>query len=112
MAEPMLLTHDYLQFRIACAINAGWPKAKWMEFCEAMLALGFELTLYEAKSTVSKYITVWDRTRSFKVRYSNHKPAWHREREMDCDFFVGKCNFGTWNTAQAIAAAKEHFGVT
>ncbi len=74
------------------------------------MAEGFTLSLYEAKRTFSKYITVSDSTRkTFTVRFSNHRPIKSREESGDCDFFVGVNNFKTTTTAQAIEATKIHF---
>jgi hypothetical protein len=98
----------YLALRHEKSRRAGFlRKAKWIEFCEAMLARGYRVSLYEARRTVSKYLTVQCRRRSFKVRFSNHAPV--REAAGDCDLFVGLYDFGT-TTDQAIEATVAHLG--
>lgn len=90
--------------------NADYDKTKWIGFCETMLDRGYTLTLYEARQTFSKYITVsLPEHKPFKVRFSNHKPIAHRELNGDCDFFVGVTNLRVTNTAQAIEAVEKHF---
>lgn len=59
---------DFLSMRTARATNAGYPKARWIGFCETMLGLGYSLKMYEVER--SKYITVFNLGRSFKVRFS------------------------------------------
>lgn len=75
-----------------------------------MLAQGLTLTLYEARETVSKYITVTDGKLRFRVRFSNHRPHVQREMKKDCDVFVGVSHSGCVNTAEAIRATLAHFG--
>lgn len=64
--------------------------------------------MYEVKKTVSKYITVHNSTtgRNFLVRFSNHAPNYKREKNGDCDFFVGRTHLGVTNTANALFATK------
>lgn len=84
-------------------MNAGFSKPRWITFCEDMMQRGFQVKLYEAKRTVSKYVTVIGPCgREFKVRFSDHKPIMRREVEGDCDFFVGVTNLGVTNTTHAI----------
>lgn len=105
-ARNDLIDHDFLYRRASNAIAKGYPKAKWVVFCEAMLKRGVTLTLYEAKHTFSKYITVHNGPKQFKVRFSNHKPIYEREAKGDCDFFVGHSNFGITNTNDALRAVR------
>lgn len=89
-----------------------YPKQKWVEFCEVLMERGFVLTLYEARKTVSKYITVRHikcPKKSFKVRFSNHKPSRYREVAKDCDFFVGITHLKTTTTKDALDAVFEYF---
>jgi len=112
--RPSRVTKSILDMRIQAYENKGFAKTKWIEFCELMLAKGFILHMYEAKSTVSKYITVSHPSKPgkrFRVRFSNHKPIKHRELNGDCDFFVGITNLATTNTEQAIEATLKHFSV-
>jgi len=88
----------------------GFPKAKWIEFCEICLEAGYTVHLYEARKTYSKYITVsLDDIRPFKVRFSNHKPIHSRELNGDCDYFVGHTNLRVTNTDGALAATAKYF---
>ena len=88
----------------------GFPKPKWIRFCEVLLAEGYTLTIYEARQTASKYITVsYAGVGAFKVRFSNHKPIANRELAGDCDFFVGITNFTRTHSLQAVQAVRAHF---
>lgn len=111
-ASDLKVTLDYLQKRTANLAERGYPKSKWIGFCEAMLAAGLKVSLYEARRTVSKYVTVRGPkgTQPFKVRFSNHRPIRAREAGGDCDFFVGVTNLAVTTTEQATAATLRHFG--
>jgi len=108
----MRITHKFLAQRVAFAATKGWGKSKWIEFSETLLNAGFRIELYEAKKTVSKYLTVIRGQKRFKVRFSNHKPNKGKEIFKDCDFFVGVNNLTTTNTNDALWAVKEHFDET
>lgn len=101
----------FLDDRIRVAAIFENPKAKWISFCEYLLARGYKLSLYEARQTVSKYITVTKNNspKKFKVRFSNHKPIQYKEDAGDCDFFVGVSNNKVTNTQDAIKAVLNHF---
>lgn len=104
------VSRELLKQRVAYSEKLGYGKQKWVEFCETMLDNGLKCSLYEARRTVSKYITVRDTTgRRFKVRFSNHRPIKEREDANDCDFFVGIANKKTTTTAQAIVATLAFF---
>jgi hypothetical protein len=104
-----MLTEKLLKERAERCMNKGFPKQKWIEFCEAMLEKGYKLHLYEARRTVSKYITVIKGKKRFKVRFSNHKPILQREALGDCNFFVGVTNFKVTTTQMAIQAVEDFF---
>jgi hypothetical protein len=105
------VTPKFLELRYEMARVKGYEqKAKWIVFCEILLAAGFKLSIYEARQTVSKYITVSDGNQSFKVRFSNHRPIKHRELAGDCDFFVGWTHTGVRTTEQALEAVAAFFG--
>lgn len=108
-ATHQLVTQDFLNDRAARSLAAGYSVQKWIAFCSQLLALGFTVSLYEARQTFSKYVTVSDGDRRFKVRFSNHKPIKRREEMGDCDFFVGVANYQTTTTAQAMSAVLKHF---
>jgi hypothetical protein len=109
-ATNLRVTPEFLAAREKRAAAKGYGKAKWIEFCEAMLAEGYMVFLYEARRTFSKYVWVTSGERHFKVRFSNHAPIKRRESAGDCDFFVGICNFQTTTTEQAIAATLKAVG--
>ena len=104
-ANRLIVTKEFLDSRV----SAQYGKQAWIRFCERMMSEGFVCELYEARQTVSKYVTVIDCERKFKVRFSNHKPIHAREVRGDCNFFVGITNLGTTNTSQAIAEALYFF---
>ena len=43
------------------------------------------------------------------MRFSNHKPAKEREKNNDCDFFVGVSNFKVTTTEDALDAVYNYF---
>lgn len=104
------VTKQILEHRVNFSKNLGYSKQKWVEFCEVMMENEFQLYLYEARQTVSKYITVSDGNKEFKVRFSNHAPIKAREVAGDCDFFVGRTHLGVTNTTQAIMETLKYFG--
>ena len=106
------ITPELLQCRVNRAAQVGFGKQKWVEFCEILMAEGFKLTLYEARKTFSKYITVrrkGSKGKAFKVRFSNHKPIRQRELNGDCDFFVGISHTGVTTTRDALNAVRNYF---
>lgn len=108
------LTVEYLRNRAEGLVAAGFPKSKWIHFCEEMMRLGFAVELYEARQTKSKYCTVFrpdNRRETFKVRFSDHKPIHQREMAGDCDYFVGHTHTGIRNTNDAINAVCNFFAV-
>lgn len=109
-ARNATVTPEFLKHRSDRSISAGYKKQQWVSFCEIMLSKGFTCTIYEAKLTFSKYITVKYFDRQFKVRFSNHKPIAHREENGDCDFFVGYTNKGIQTTGQAVLKVFQYFG--
>jgi hypothetical protein len=109
-ANDLVVSMEYLESRV----HPDHGPAKWIEFCAEMIGLGFRVILYEARETVSKYITVVDPTdsrRRYKVRFSNHPPHRSRFESSDCDFFVGKTPSYTTNSRQAIEATRRFFGL-
>lgn len=104
------VNQEFLNARIKRAAADGYGKARYIAFCEHFLSLGFDVYLYEARRTESKYVTVKKGKRQFKVRFSAHKPIKERERAKDCDFFVGMTNYTITNTSQAIRACIVYFG--
>lgn len=112
-ATNKVITENLLRGRTSGLIAHGYDKPKWIVFCEALMARGYVLTLYEARRTFSKYITVQkEGFPPFKVRFSNHKPILERELNGDCDFFVGVTNLRVTHTGMALAAVQRHFSGT
>lgn len=101
----------FLKNRADFWVKQGYPKQKWIIFCETMLSLGFDVFLTEAQQTRSKYVQIERNQRVFRVRFSDHKPIQSREINKDCDFFVGITNLATTTTNQAIMAVKLYFGI-
>lgn len=83
--------------------SRGYDTPKWVQFCKLMLPYCDRLHVYEAKTTVSKYITVVKGREAIKVRFSNHKPNKFKEATGDSDFFVGLTNWGCTKTEDAVA---------
>lgn len=113
-ANNRAVNTDFLRHRAEYSAKLGFAKQKWVLFCERMIAEGLVCSLYEARQTVSKYITVRhpdNYSHSFKVRFSNHKPIKHRETAGDCDFFVGYTHLGIQTTDQAIKKTLEFFNL-
>ena len=108
-ATNLIVDQKFLDERHKKLLKYGYHKTKWMEFCEEMHSLGLKCSLYEARETRSKYITVIGKDRSIKVRFSNHRPIKFRELRGDCDFFVGVTNTGVRTTRDAIAFVKAEF---
>ncbi len=104
-----MVTKEFLDQRAKQSAKKGYSKQKWIQFCEIMLRRGYAVSLYEARRTVSKYVTVSDGKKSFKVRFSNHKPICEREERGDCDFFVGRTNYTVTTTKDAILAVINFF---
>lgn len=107
-ATDLTLNHEYLSRRV----SPKFGKQKWIEFAEFLLNQGFTVKLYEARQTVSKYLTVIRDDKQFKVRFSDHKPILARESKGDCDFFVGVTNLSRTTTTQAIMATLDFFSPT
>lgn len=105
------IDYQYLTSRGDATVKAGYPLPKWISFCREMLDLGLNVKLYEAKSTVSKYVYLKRGKKEFKVRFSNHKPNKHKEKINDCDFFVGVTNTGVRTTDDAIKEVKRFFNL-
>lgn len=108
--RAIIVSYDYLNNKSLSLQSKGYPIPKYIQFCTTLLDLKYTVTLYEAKSTVSKYVTVLKQGYApYKVRFSNHKPNFFKEVECDCDFFVGVSNLRTTNTAMALNAIGEFF---
>ena len=103
-AQDLDITPTFLTERAERSASRGYAKAKWIEFCETMLKHNLSMTLYEAKKSRSKYIKVRNEDKVYKVRFSNHMPIKEREKNGDCDFFVGQTHQGRTTTSDAVEA--------
>lgn len=103
-ANDLVITQQFLNSRV----SAKFGKQKWISFCEKFVEdPRFKITLYEARKTFSKYITFHYKDKTYKVRFSNHKPMRRRENEGDCDFFVGVTHLNISTTDDAIKAVSK-----
>jgi hypothetical protein len=82
----------------------AYPVPKWIKFCYTMLKYNFEVYLYRAHTTVSKYVYVRNprNMKQVKIRFSNHMPAITKELQQDCDFYTGVSNTGVITTEDII----------
>lgn len=104
------ITNKYLTFELLKQkTSKKYGKQKWIIFAEELLNKGFKVSLYEARRTFSKYLTVEKDGKYFKVRFSNHKPIKERELNNDCDFFVGVTNYKVTTTEDALKAVYNFF---
>ena len=104
------ITNKYLTFDLLKQkTSKKYGKQKWIIFAEELLHKGFKISLYEARRTFSKYLTVEKDGKYFKVRFSNHKPIKERELNNDCDLFVGVTNYKVTTTEDALQAVYEYF---
>ncbi len=109
-SRAFIVTESYLELRVG---SGKYGINQWVRFCRDLMHRGYVLSMYQAQSTVSKYITVHGCNDDYyTVRFSNHKPNRTRELRGDCDFFCGKTHTGTRNTNDAIQAVLTHFQAT
>lgn len=81
-----------------------YPTPKYMTFMHEMLKEGWEVKLHTVKH--SKYIFVTKGDLIFKIRFSNHKPAYTRQKNNDSDFYVGISHKQVHTTDQIIKKIK------
>lgn len=77
-----------------------YPTPKYLKFVKALLETGWGVSVYEAR--VSKYVFVTKGDLIYKIRFSNHKPLYHKELENDCDFYVGISHTAVHTTEQIL----------
>lgn len=109
--NELLIDTVFLERRAKSCLAKGFTKQKWISFCEVLLEKGFTIKLYEARETVSKYITIYQNDKYYRVRFSNHKPNYSREKNKDCDFFVGVTHTGVRTTNDALKAIGDFYGI-
>lgn len=109
-AVHRLVTREFLDRRVG---NGKYGRSVWVRYCDVMLDQGYAVEIYEAKDTVSKYITVtgnFDIT--YKVRFSNHPPSYVRMLDSDVNMVVGYSRDGIrWTLEDAIIATLKWFDV-
>lgn len=103
------VSKKFLEKKKAILANGGWPVSKWIIFCEQLLARGYQVVVYEAKTTRSKYVYVVKDRRQFKVRFSNHKPRFDAQIGNDSDFYVGVSHGLVTTTDDALKAVEQYF---
>jgi hypothetical protein len=74
-------------------------------FIREMLREGWEVKIYEVDR--SKYVFITKDDFIFKIRFSNHKPIYQRQKANDCDFYVGISHRQTFTTEEVIKKIKE-----
>lgn len=78
---------------------------KYLVFIREMLRDGWEVKIYEVER--SKYVFITKDDFIFKIRFSNHKPIYAKQRANDCDFYVGISHKKTFTTEQVIQKIKK-----
>lgn len=86
-----------------------YPCPKWLIFCKLFIDEGFDVRVYFAKKTVSKYCYIRLGKKCYKVRFSNHSPSDRKVITGDCDFFVGRTRYGITSTEDAIFSTRKFF---
>lgn len=95
--------------------NKKFPRPKWMEFAATLLTYseqGVSLKLYDARTTVSKYLYVIRGDKTVKVRFSNHLPANQKILANDSDYYVGVSQAGIIRTEEVIPKVLKEIGLT
>jgi hypothetical protein len=69
--------------------DSNYSCPKYLLFIEAMLNNNFAVKLRKSKSTRSKYVYVKKNGKILKIRFSNHRPNFFRQKDEDCDYYVG-----------------------
>lgn len=99
-AKYWTISQKFLNFKKPT--NKEFKVPKWIEFCEHFISNpNLKMFLYESASTNSKYIYVNFKNKTFKVRFSDHKPNKRSENTQDSDFYVGITNLKITNTEMA-----------
>lgn len=82
--------------------SKDYPKPKYIEFIEYFMNLGFQVSLYNAQTTVSKYVFIKKGEKEIKVRFSNHAPNPSQEYSKDSDYYIGRRHSGKWISSDTI----------
>jgi hypothetical protein len=100
-------------FRCDSMINRYPPQystPKYLLFIRELLREGWEVRLYEVGR--SKYVFVTKDEFIFKIRFSDHKPIYWKQKENDCDFYVGISHKKIFTTDQIIQKIKAKYANT
>jgi len=92
MAIPIKVTKHYLATLKPSYTKKGYPVPKWITFSETLLNSGWKVQLKRSKSSYSKYIYIQKEDKSYKIRFSNHRPNKDAQEMSDSDFYVGVSN--------------------
>ena len=109
MKNLIIVDRYYIKKLYDASKNGKFPVAKWIRFCKEFVDLGFSVSLYKSKISVSKYIYIKKFGRTKKVRFSNHKPNYWKEKNGDCDYFVGISNSQIITTEVVAKKIKKYF---
>lgn len=99
-SKQVAIDQEYIDRRKSQA-HPEYPTPMWLRFIQICVNKGLRVDVYEAKTTVSKYITLRSHEcpTILKVRFSEHKPT----TDNDADIFVGlDPNGRRWSTKSAI----------
>jgi len=85
---------------------------KWLQFAlhfaeQYGVKRDVKVSLYSARKTYSKYVTISANGENVKVRFSNHKPNFEKELNNDCDYFVGPRHNGRFLDTETVKALVE-----
>jgi hypothetical protein len=95
------LTKQHIDELKARSLKYGYPECpKWVQFAEAAIKDGWEVKLYRARTTLSKYLFICKGAEQYKIRYSNHRPSYLKEEVADSDFYVGVHHKGCITTEE------------
>lgn len=83
------ITQHYLDIIKPRYARNQYPIPKWIIFTEQLLQWNWQIFLYRAKSTYSKYLYISKGKQTIKVRFSNHKPNKFNQVNNDSDYYVG-----------------------
>lgn len=100
--------------QIKSRMSPLFPKPKWVEFIEMMLAHknnGVKCFVYRSQSTVSKYVYVRRKGKEVKVRFSNHMPAKRKIQEGDSHYYIGVSQNGCLSTTKAVPKILADLGI-
>ena len=69
--------------------DKGYRVPRWLSFSCSMAKEGLSVSVYKSKGYGSRYVTVYDEEKKFKVRFGDHDPVTRYIGLDDCDLYVG-----------------------